>query len=849
MLLISIECSAQEFIYENFGVDEGLPSSEVYDVYQDKEGYMWFATDKGLSRYNGYEFQNFNTNDGLTGNVVLRFYPQSNGQVWCYSFHNKSLFYFDEIFKGFKTYKYNNILAKNLQESSIVKSVYLDTINNLHIGGHQINGELIIHNDGVATSNYSTEDYFLPLISIQKSTILKKTLDSGTAPFFFTTSDTNKIKKSVSNTNYKSPRIMADWLVQDGIGILMSDSIVEIVNQNNENIIIRYEHSPIGIKMIDSACFFVGYEFGGGKIVDKRGVVLREFLKDKSVSNLLIDHEGGYWFTTLDSGIYYVENPLVAVYRSINQKSRHINSLAKNNDKELLIGYKNGNISKLLKNRTTLVLDQPEKSVHAFVEHDSIFNKTYLYNNYGLKNATTSKKLLTGYILKLSEPIDSTIFVSSINRFYEINKNGAVNTRKSRYRIHDVCIWNKDTLISTPLGVFKFENGSTISLSGQSKLYNYRSEDIDVNSNNDILFVATQGAGVIVNDGEHIYNITRKDGLNSNIVNEIYIENDTTIWACTNNGINRIEFHKNGKIIAGISKKEGLLSDEIEDIEIISDTVWVGTKQGLCYFPKSQLTLKSNTSSYLKLKEVYVNSKSKEITGNVILTHKENEIDFVLEGISYANKDNLHYQYRLNNNLNWSSTKERVIHFSSLAPDTYIFESKMCFGDKDCSEKIITYQFTIRPPFWKTGWFSLLVLCVLVLLIYLFFKVRVLTYNKDITRELIRLLIKRLKRKEKYFSFRENGNQIRIKTHDILFIKSAANYIDIHTENKTYTVRMSIGKFLEQIPDKIEYVRMHRSYIVRIDKITSKSKNEVFIKDLKIPVSQSFLPNLKDIHF
>ena len=50
---------AQSYIYKNFDVDDGLPSSQVYDIYQDKYGYIWLATDKGIARYNGYEFENF----------------------------------------------------------------------------------------------------------------------------------------------------------------------------------------------------------------------------------------------------------------------------------------------------------------------------------------------------------------------------------------------------------------------------------------------------------------------------------------------------------------------------------------------------------------------------------------------------------------------------------------------------------------------------------------------------------------------------------------------------------------------------------------------------------------------
>ena len=52
---------AQDEIYRNYTVEDGLPSSEVYYSFQDSKGYMWFATDAGVSRFNGYEFENFTT--------------------------------------------------------------------------------------------------------------------------------------------------------------------------------------------------------------------------------------------------------------------------------------------------------------------------------------------------------------------------------------------------------------------------------------------------------------------------------------------------------------------------------------------------------------------------------------------------------------------------------------------------------------------------------------------------------------------------------------------------------------------------------------------------------------------
>ncbi|MES1181535.1 MAG: two-component regulator propeller domain-containing protein, partial [Flavobacterium sp.] len=52
-------------VFRNIGVNEGLPSSEVYRIIQDKKGFIWFSTDAGVCRFNGHSFKCFTTADGL----------------------------------------------------------------------------------------------------------------------------------------------------------------------------------------------------------------------------------------------------------------------------------------------------------------------------------------------------------------------------------------------------------------------------------------------------------------------------------------------------------------------------------------------------------------------------------------------------------------------------------------------------------------------------------------------------------------------------------------------------------------------------------------------------------------
>lgn len=848
ILCMSKESNCQVHIYENFGVDDGLPSSEVYDVYQDKEGYIWFATDKGLSRYNGYEFENFDTSDGLIGNVVLRFYPQKNGQIWCYSYHKKSLFYFEEIFDGFTQYKFNDVLKKELAANSTVKSIYVDAENDVHIGGLHINGEIIIKNNGTVENKYKSKHYFSDQ-GIPKRIALKPSTDTHSSPFFFTELTTAPKDSNFLYSHNKFSRLGVKWLEENEIAIFMTRYCIEITSKDQNTITLKNDLFPAGMSIIDKDHFFVGYEFGGAKIVNRNGTIIQEYFHDKSVTGFLKDHEGGFWFTTLNSGIYYIKNPTITVLKSEQITSHHVNSLVKTNENELLIGYQNGVISKVSNNSLSLLSKPIKSTTNALVEFDPISNTAYKYSDLTIQVNQASDSILYEYILKLSEPYKNIVFAGSSYNFFEIRQNGPAVQHHFPSRTHDICLWNNDTIIANPSGLHKIQNGEVVSLIYQSELFGFRSDDIDVNYNTNTLYMATHGAGLAVHDGTSIYTITEEDGLNTNIINEVYIENDSTVWTCSNKGINRIIWGQNDIQISGVGKEDGLLSNEVEDIEIINDTVWVGTLHGLCNFPKEQMGARNIDLPYLKLNQVFINNTAQHSFDSPNLNYEENDIEFVLEGISYINNDNIKYLYRLNKSQSWSSTQHRNIRFSSLTPGNYTFEAKMCIDDS-CSETVITYAFTIQEPFWRHWWFRFSCMFVIGLLIYSFFKIRVFTYNKDITRELIRLVVKKLKRNETYFTFRENGNDVRIKTEEIIYVKSAGNYIDVFTKNKTHTIRMNIGKFLDNVPDRLEYVRLHRSYIVRIDKITTKSKNEVQLANgVKIPVSLNWHKKLKDVVF
>jgi ligand-binding sensor domain-containing protein len=808
-------------------------------MYQDKQGYIWFANDKGLSRFNGYEFENFDMEDGLTGNVILKFYPQENGQIWCYTLHNQSLFYFDEVFQSFHKYKYNNILQKELGQLGIVKSIWISKDKSIHLGGFSINGELIIEEDGTVRREHASSNYNPKSVV----SILKENANAGILPFLYAS---NKVEGSFY-TDYKGAHLMGCWLLNNQKAVLHDGEFIRIKEKGKEDIVIPSAYQTIRIKKIDQKHFFVGYKFGGGAILNDRGEVVTTFLKNKSVSDILVDHHGGYWFTTLNSGVYYVKSPSIKYVPTQNVSNPNIRTLT-SDGVSLFVGFEDGTLGKVSHNKTFEEIQTSQKTSPAFVEYDRQYQKLLYYNDGALYDLSTQKSLFQKHSLNISPPKNESLLVSTPFGFHAVNYTGRQQAFASPYRVLDVAFWRNHYYTATPRGVFKYEEDTIVSLASTAEQFAHRADDIDVSPNETRLFLATQGAGMLVYE-DNIKSITTKNGLYSNSVNEIHVENDSVVWVCTNKGLNQVLLKGDEVFVKGIDKEIGLLSNEIKDVEIIGNTVWVGTNEGLCFFPKSLLEQVSNHQSFLEIKEIQANGLRKETSHKMVFSYDQNTIDFVVQEISFTHQKNIQYQYRLLGlHDDWKTSTSRTIRFSPLPHGEYTFEVKSCIQG-DCFEKIVQQRFVIAPPFWNAWWFYLLCILAVGGIVYLFFKIRVLTYNKDLTREFIRLLVRRLKKKENFLSLRELGNDVKIKSNDILYVKSANNYVNIVTEIKTYTVRMGIGKFLDRMPDRLEYVRIHRSYIVRLDKITAKSKNEIFIQDVKIPVGSSYLQNLKKIHF
>lgn len=131
-------CYSQPFPMIHYTTENGLPSNTVYDVYKDSKGFLWFGTDKGITRYNGIRFETFTTFDGLPDNEVFCIREDNQHRLWLLTFTGGVCYYDKGVFH-------------TAQQSSLLQWPFP------HVGIAQ----LTLESDSSITVNFDKEGFFV----------------------------------------------------------------------------------------------------------------------------------------------------------------------------------------------------------------------------------------------------------------------------------------------------------------------------------------------------------------------------------------------------------------------------------------------------------------------------------------------------------------------------------------------------------------------------------------------------------------------------------------------------------------------------------------------------------------
>lgn len=96
---------------------------------------------------------------------------------------------------------------------------------------------------------------------------------------------------------------------------------------------------------------------------------------------------------------------------------------------------------------------------------------------------------------------------------------------------------------------------------------------------------------------------------------------------------------------------------------------------------------------------------------------------------------------------------------------------------------------------------------------------------------------------------KENKRFVKITFSDIVYIEGFSEYIKIYTQDKRVITKLSLAWMEEQLPDD-EFLRIHKSYIVALNRIEAFTANSIEVANKELPIGRSFKNSVaRVLHF
>lgn len=313
--LFTGQVSGQQFtpIYEN--IVDGLPSTEVHDIFQDSIGYVWFATDRGICKYDGNRFQQIDVESTLNTKVIFKFFKQTETKVWIVS-KNKRLYWFNPTDKSVKFHenKYNDQLELILNNSKYVRFVSSISFskNDLYIffkwapGYIQINSKtgcrLVEGQEDIPESQMYATNIELKQINGHNYTYLKEPNKDRQQNGYIQLN--SKVLSSFYFESNFSFGVACELQLNKTNYVAVSDILIASKNNNISFIQLPSKIICLGTHKGD---LLVG-TYNGIFRVNPKLELQDSFFQECAITRIFCDRNDNYWISTLKNGVLLVRN-------------------------------------------------------------------------------------------------------------------------------------------------------------------------------------------------------------------------------------------------------------------------------------------------------------------------------------------------------------------------------------------------------------------------------------------------------------------------------------------------------------------------------------------------------------
>lgn len=707
----------QDYVHTNFTTKDGLPSNEVYVVFQDSKGYIWLGTDKGVVKYDGYTFITFTTQDGLLDNTIFDIKEDSEGNIWFTTFNMKLCYYKPGV--GIKAYAYNDKILLAYKQRGNVSSGFFDQIDigendTLYLSNFELGYlEIPLKNDGVINNYlFNTFNVSDPLLWIVTKPNYNKVFTCGINYFGeceqLTIKHNNEILDTVSAMiNYhnearpygidENTYYFAGFIIK-----LFPDKTIK-VSQLNKRLHIFKIRDKFLINHLDDG-IEKGHVYLATDVTDVN--TWEKIINDKiRLAPSIQDINGGMWLGSIEHGVYFVPN----LYNKVVLNDFNLRGM---------IPYMQG----------TVIYERNDKI--CYYENNRLFqlpNKQFVMDSIPIDQSTDFYKLSHPIITRFNAKWKLPSFLKSRQalhgvaiknrRYYAVLRRTIIECRpnfdiKLFYHLNEVCTSaeftdSNELILGTENGIYILEEKRARPYLLNQDEFKLKAQDIKRFKKSNILAVATVGNGLFLFKDRTLYKqITVNDGLVSNTINQLLLDHKDRLWIGTNKGVNRINIDEEEHIIVNslFASSRSLISPNVLQMVLEQDSLMlIGTDDGVNKININALERRSAYEIPIFITDVMVNDT---LPFRNRLEYNENSIKFHYTALEYNVFGNIEYRYRLKGvSDQWIYTKDRKATFFNLQPNEYSFELevKSPFGKWIKSED--KYAFEIDKPYWNKWWF------------------------------------------------------------------------------------------------------------------------------------------------
>lgn len=805
-----------------YNEEDGLSDHTIYSFLEDKDGFLWIATDNGFNKFDRktQSFKQFyhipEDTNSLINNIVNCIIDDDEGYLWLGTAHglsrfNKKTEEFTSFFSSWQGYNSprSNYILHLFQDRK--KIIWIST----SFGLVKFNPKNFV----------STRYYHIPI-------------------------DPNSI--SNNNVRYVMQDRTGNYWIGTRNGLNYFDTTFQTIRKYYHDPDEPNSISDNSISVIyedKGGKIWIGTENAGLNCFDRRSnsfirysnsVNEKKSLSNNKVYSILEDNSDNLWVGTYN-GVNKI-NKFTNDFKHIQQTSEEMKSPNSNviwsfdedNDNNMWIATGEGvNILNLESGKYTYLLNNPNNK-NSLIYSDI---RTLLFSEEqncmwfgtwgeGLDKYDLETKQFTHYVRNvnknsLSSDIindlllesDSSIWIASgwglnkldfqTNQFEfffheEENENSLSNS---------ICISlledrRGNLWIGTDKGVNRFnrsENRFTRFFNDISEIDNISNNTIfaiheDINGQ---IWLGTSGGGMICLDpGSGDYKVyTINQGLPNNVIYGFVEDFEGNLWVSTNLGLSKF-YLETGRFV-NYDVKDGIQSNEFNlgaKYKSKAGNIYFGGMNGYNVFNPVQIRYNPNdpvvvVSSFRMFNEF---QKGEYFNGDTIVLHyDDNFFSFEISALDYTNPSKNNYKYRLTNIDNdwvYTSSENRLAEYKKVRPGTYLFEAMGTNNDGVWNKEEFALTILIKPPWYGTWFFR-------VLMLVLFFGGLYYIYNSRVQR------IKRrhdeknklLEIEKQMFDLEQKALRLQMNPHFIFnSLNSIQSYILSHDTKKAIGY---LGKF------------------------------------------------------